>query len=93
MHDAVLLALVMGTFVFGYFVMVKMGSFLDENRKSIQHEREKQEPSCVMLMDDLTEEEILEEIRHFRKAHSASRIVLYNCSEKELPEQKDPFSA
>ena len=53
--------------VFGFHLMTKLDKFLDVNRKAIEKENESCEPSCVMLANSLTDEEILEEIRRFRK--------------------------
>ena len=70
--------------VFGFYLMTKLDKFLDENRKAIEKENESREPSCVMLTNSLTDEEILEEIRRFRKRHEDINVLLYDSSHTEL---------
>ncbi len=85
-RDLVLIITVLGVFVFGYFLMARLDKFLDENRKAIEKENEKKEPSCVMLAEELTEEEITEEIRRFRSKHEGTRIMLYGSNDIETEE-------
>lgn len=73
-----------GMFVFGFYLMGKLDKFLDENRKAIEKENESREPSCVLLTDSLTDDEILEEIRRFRKCHEDTNVLLYDSSHAEL---------
>ena len=53
--------------VFGFHLMTKLDKFLDVNRKAIEKENESCEPSCVMLAHSLTDVELMQEIRSFRK--------------------------
>lgn len=69
---------------FGFYLMTNLDKFLDENRKAIEKENESREPSCVMLSNSLTDEEILEEIRRFRKRHEDINVLLYDSSHTEL---------
>ena len=78
-RDILLILCVLGVFVFGYFLMARLDKFLDENRKAIEKEDEKREPSCIMLTEDLSDEEIAEDIKLFRQKHEGTRIVLYDC--------------
>ena len=57
--DIILVVAVLGTMVFGFFVIKRLGKFLDENRKRIEQEEKEKEPSCVMLTTDMTDEEII----------------------------------
>ena len=70
--------------VFGFHLMTKLDKFLDVNRKAIEKENESCEPSCVMLANSLTDEEILEEIRRFRKHHEDINVLLYDSPLTEL---------
>ena len=68
--SSIILILAMsGVFGFGFYLMTKLDKFLDENQKAIEKENESREPFCVMLTNSLTDEEIFEEIRRFRKRH------------------------
>ncbi len=86
LKDIVLIIAVLGVFVFGYFLMARLDKLLDENRKAIEKENEKKEPSCVMLTEELTDEEITEEIRRFRSKHEGTRIMLYDSNDIEMEE-------
>ena len=85
-RDIVLIIAVLGVFVFGYFLMARLDRILDENRKAIEKENEKKEPSCVMLTGELTEEEITEEIRRFRSKHVSTQIMLYDSNDISIEE-------
>lgn len=86
MRDILLILPVLGVFVFGYFIMARLDKFLDENRKAIERESEKREPSCVMLAEEMTYDEIVEEVHKFREKHEKTRIVLYDCTNTDLSE-------
>ena len=83
---------VLGVFVFGYFLMARLDKFLDENRKAIEKENEKREPSCVMLTEEMSDEEIAMEVKRFRDRHAGARIVLYDSSDTELSESMDYYA-
>ena len=85
-RDIVLGISILGVFVFGYFLMARLDKFLDENRKAIEKENEKREPSCVMLTEEMSDEEIATEVKRFRDKHAGARIVLYDSSDTELSE-------
>ena len=85
----ILILAMSGVFAFGFYLMTKLDKFLDENRKAIEKENESREPSCVMLTNSLTDDEILEEIRRFRNRHKESHILIYDSSQTELPEEME----
>lgn len=73
----VLLAIVLVAFwVYGYFLMKKLDCFLADNRKAIQTENEKIESSHIMLTNNLSDEEIMDEIRRFREKHENVKILI-----------------
>ena len=86
MRDILLIISVLGVFVFGYFLMAHLDKFIDENHKDIEKENEKKEPSCIMLTEEMSEEEIAEEVRRFREKHESTLVVLYERSDTSLPE-------
>ena len=85
--DIILILSILGVFVFGFFLMTQLDKFLDENRKAIEKEEEKKEPSCVMLTGEMPDEEFVREGRRFCATHEGARIILYDSSEMELPEK------
>ena len=85
----ILILAMSGVFAFGFYLMTKLDKFLDENRKTIEKENESCEPSCVMLTDSLTDEEVMEEIRRFRSRHEDAHVLLYDSSHMELSEEME----
>ena len=82
-RDIILVVAVLGVMVFGFFVMKRLDKFLDENRKRIEQEEKKQEPSYVMLTTDMTDEELIKNIRTYEKKRGDAYITLYQ-DEDEL---------
>ena len=91
-RDILLILCVLGVFVFGYFLMARLDKFLDENRKAIEKEDEKREPSCIMLTKEMSDEEIATEVKRFRDKHIGARIVLYASTDTELSESMDYYA-
>ena len=85
-RDILLILCVLGIFVLGYFMMARLDNFLEENRKTIENENENREPSCVMLTEEMSDEEIATEVKRFRDKHASARIVLYDSADTELSE-------
>ena len=82
-RDIILVVAVLGVMVFGFFVMKRLDKFLDENRKRIEQEEKEKEPSCVMLPTDMTDEELIKNIRTYEKQRGDAYITLYQ-DEDEL---------
>jgi len=84
LRDIVLILSVLIFFVLGFFIIIRLDKFVNENRKSIEKENEKKEPSCIMLTEELSDEEITEIIRRFRNGHEESRIMIYDGTDTGL---------
>ena len=82
-RDIILVVAVLGVMVFGFFVMKRLDKFLDENRKRIEQEEKEKEPSCVMLTTDMTDEELIKNIRTYEKLCGDAYITIYQ-DEDEL---------
>ena len=82
-RDIILVVAVLGVMVFGFFVMKRLDKYLDENRKRIEQEEKEKEPSCVMLTTDMTDEELIKNIRTYEKQRGDAYITLYQ-DEDEL---------
>ena len=82
-RDIILIVAVLGVMVFGFFVMKRLDKFLNENRKRIEQEKKEKEPSCVMLTTDMTDEELIKNIRTYEKQRGDAYITLYQ-DEDEL---------
>ncbi len=82
-RDIILVVAVLGVMVFGFFVLKRLDKFHGENRKRIEQEEKEKEPSCVMLTTDMTDEELIKNIRTYEKQHGDAYITLYQ-DEDEL---------
>ena len=82
-RDIILVVAVLGVMVFGFFVMKRLDKFLDKNRKRIEQEEKEKEPFCVMLTTDMTDEELIKNIRTYEKQRGDAYITLYQ-DEDEL---------
>ena len=82
-RDIILVVAVLGVMVFGFFVMKRLDNFLDGNRKRMEQEKKKKEPSCVMLTADMTDEELIKNIRTYEKQRGVAYIAFYQ-DEDEL---------
>ena len=91
-RDILLILCVLGVFVFGYFLMARLDKFLEENRKTIENENENREPSCVMLTEEMSDEEIATEVKRFRDKHASARLVIYDSADTELSESMDYYA-
>lgn len=76
MEGAILLVAMLSVFIFGFYMMKRLDSFLEENDQRIQKENETKEPSCVILTNELSDEEIMKEIQRFRARHAFMNIIL-----------------
>lgn len=76
---------------FGFFLMTRLDRLIDGNGKAIRDESETEEPYCVMLTQDMTDEEIASEIKKFREHHTGSRVVLYGGAgtDETIPPRPD----
>ena len=88
-RDIILAVAVLGVMVFGFFVMKRLDKFLDENRKRIEREEKKKEPSCVMLTTDMTDEELIKNIRTYEKQRGDAYITLYQSEDQLYDELFD----
>ena len=81
MAELLLIVSLLGIFAFGFYLMIRLDRFLEENRKALLRENESCEPSEVLLPHGLSDSEILSEIRHFRETHGKVDIILSDRKE------------
>lgn len=86
MKEAVLLAVLAVLLAAGYFLMKKVDLFADENFPDC--EDEKINPSCVVLTEELSDEEVVAEIQRFRNSHGKADIFI-SCRQTDLGDEKD----
>ena len=85
-RDIILVVAVLGVMVFGFFVMKRLDKFLDENRKRIEQEEKEKEPRCIMLTTDMTDEELIKNIRTYEKKRGDAYITLYQDEDELIDE-------
>ena len=88
-RDIILVVAVLGVMIFGFFVMKRLDKFLDGNRKRIEQEEKEKEPSCVMLTTDMTDEELIKNIRTYEKQRGDAYITLYQDEDELYDELLD----
>ena len=81
MAELLLIVSLLGIFAFGFYLMIRLDRFLEENRKALLRENESCEPSEVLLPHGLSDSEILSEIDRFRETHGKVDIILSDSKE------------
>lgn len=81
MAELLLIVSLLGIFAFGFYLMIRLDRFLEENRKALLRENESCEPSEVLLPHGLSDSEILSEIYRFRETHGKVDIILSDSKE------------
>ena len=83
-RDIIIVLSFLGLFVYCYFLMKRLDKYICESRKDIENDSEKEEPSCIILTEKMSGEEVENEIRKFRGQHKNTRIILYDGDKMEL---------
>lgn len=76
MRDLLLIVVLLIMFGYGFILMKKLDTFLNENRKAISSENEKEEASLILLTTELSDTEIIHEIRRFSTKHENTKILI-----------------
>ena len=78
MRDFLLVIVLLIMFGLGFIIMKKIDAFLEGNRKAISSENEKEDASLVLLTTELSDSEIIHEIRQFSTKHKNTKILICN---------------
>ena len=81
MAELLLIVSLLGIFAFGFYIMCRLDRFLEENRKALLKESNSREPSEILLLQGLSDREILSEIHRFRETHGKVDIILSDGKE------------
>lgn len=84
MKEIIFIAAILVIFAFGFYLTRCLDIFLEENYKNTLIDIDKKEPSQVVLTGNLTDDEIIEEIHHFRENHKNIEIYLREDSTVDL---------
>lgn len=80
-------------FLFGWFLMKRLGCFLDENQKRIEKAPEQQQPeACVHLVGNISPDELEETLSRFRSSHAHVEIVIYDSEQISFPDNKSDWA-
>ena len=74
-RDIILVVAVLGVMVIGFFVIKRLVKFLDENRKRIEQEEKEKKSRCIMLTTDMTDEELIKNIRTYENQRGDAHIT------------------
>ena len=74
-------------FLFGCFLMKRLGRFLDENQKRIEEAPEQQQPeACVHLVGNISPDELEKTLSRFRSSHAHVEIAIYDSEQISFPD-------
>lgn len=85
MEDVVLIVGTALMFLFGWYLVMRLGRFLDENQKQIEEEAKQQPEPCVCLNADVSPDELEEMLSRFCSSHAHVKIVIYDSEQISFP--------
>ena len=80
--------LIVGTalaFLFSWYLVVRLGRFLDENQKRIREDTEQQPEPYVRMDGDISIDELKETLSRFHSSHAHAKIVIYDSEQISFP--------
>ena len=93
MEDVVLIAGAALMFLFGWFLMKRLGRFLDENQKRIEEVPEQQRSeACVHLVGNISPDELEKTLSRFRSSHAHVEIVIYDSEQILFPDNESDWA-
>ena len=93
MRDVVLIVGTALAFLFSWYLVVRLGRFLDENQKRIEEAPEQQQPEpCVHLVGNISPDELEETLSRFRSSHAHVEIVIYDSEQISFPNNESDWA-
>ena len=84
MKEVILLLTVLVMFIVCFFVMGKIGYFINENYKAfIIEERENTQSCKIISLDKISDEELLKEIHDYQKKCGKASMIIYDSKKKD----------
>ena len=84
MKEVILLLTVLVMFIVCFFVMGKIGSFINENYKAfIIGERENTQSCKFISLDKISDEELLKEIHDYQKKCGKAGMIIYDSKKED----------
>ena len=80
-------------FLFSWYLVVRLGRFLDENQKRIEEAPEQQQPEpCVHLVGNISPDELEETLSRFRSSHAHVEIVISDSEQISFPDNESDWA-
>lgn len=93
MRDVILIVGTALAFLFSWYLVVRLGRFLDENQKRIEEAPEQQQPEpCVHLVGNISPDELEETLSRFRSSHAHVEIVIYDSEQISFPNNESDWT-
>ena len=93
MRDVILIVGTALAFLFSWYLVVRLGRFLDENQKRIEEAPEQQQPEpCVHLVGNISPDELEETLSRFRSSHAHVEIVIYDSEQISFPNNESDLA-
>ncbi|MFR1220688.1 MAG: hypothetical protein ACLSDS_00075 [Oscillospiraceae bacterium] len=93
MRDVILIVGTALAFLFSWYLVVRLGRFLDENQKRIEEAPEQQQPEpCVHLVGNISPDELEETLSRFRSSHAHVEIVIYDSEQISFPNNESDWA-
>lgn len=93
MRDVILIVGTALAFLFSWYLVVRLGRFLDENQKRIEEAPEQQQPEpCVHLVGNISPDELEETLSRFRSSHAHVEIVIYDSEQISFPDNESDWA-
>ena len=84
MVDICLLIILFIIFIFGYFMMDYLDTYIISERKDLRQMNHGKKIKYIKLKKDLSDEKMILEIHQFRQKHADMQIVLYDFTESDV---------
>lgn len=83
MANALLIIVILGVVVLGFFIAKRLDAFSEQNRKAMEKEKE-EKPAALRFLDTKNYEKTVSEIESFKKTHRNVGIWIYDAENPEL---------
>lgn len=84
MKTCILVLLTVALFGFCGFVVWKINDFIYDHR-NVTDANDIMEPEEIVLNENVSEEEMIAEIKHFRSTHAMTKVIVYDACKVKYP--------
>lgn len=83
MANVLLIIVILGVMVLGFFIAKRLDAFSEQNGKAMEKEKE-EKPASLRFLDTKNYEKTVSEIESFKKTHRNVGILIYDAENPEL---------